>query len=441
LDLINTVLDIAKIEAGRMELQISDFDLLSLIDGSIATTQPLLVPSQVKLGKLGVSEIPQMHSDQEKIRRILLNLLSNAAKFTHQGSIKVRTTLKGDLVTVAVKDTGIGIAEDNLRKIFDEFQQADNTTTREYGGTGLGLSISRSLAQLLGGDLFVSSKEGEGSTFSFTIPLHLGAAEKEKEISAAELEVVEVDNDTSKPLVLVIDDQPDVYNIMQQNLEEAGYRVAAALSGKEGLEKARKLKPFAITLDIMMPRKDGWQVLHDLKNDPLTKDIPVIMLTIVDNKAMGLRLGAADYLVKPLNEDLVIKSLERVAKNNGGEMAKQLLLVDDDEKVHDLIKQMFAGQSLNIEIAKNGKLALQKTAKSVPDVILLDLLMPVMDGFQFIEKIKENEALQNIPIIVLTAKSLTNSEQAQLQKSVSSIVQKQALTSDSLIEQIKKIIA
>jgi PAS domain S-box-containing protein len=441
LDLINTVLDIAKIEAGRMELQISDFDLLSLIDGSIATTQPLLGSSQVKFGKLGVSEIPPMHSDQEKIRRILLNLLSNAAKFTHQGSIKVRTTLKGDLVTVAVKDTGIGIAEDNLRKIFDEFQQADNTTTREYGGTGLGLSISRSLAQLLGGDLFVSSKEGEGSTFSFTIPLHLGAAEKEKEISAAELEVVEVDNDTSKPLVLVIDDQPDVYNIMQQNLEEAGYRVAAALSGKEGLEKARKLKPFAITLDIMMPRKDGWQVLHDLKNDPLTKDIPVIMLTIVDNKAMGLRLGAADYLVKPLNEDLVIAALERVAKNNGGEMAKQLLLVDDDEKVHDLIKQMFADQSLNIEIAKNGKLALQKTAKSVPDVILLDLLMPVMDGFQFIEKIKENEAFQNIPIIVLTAKSLTNSEQAQLQKSVSSIVQKQALTSDSLIEQIKKIVA
>jgi CheY-like chemotaxis protein len=382
-----------------------------------------------------------MHSDQEKIHRILLNLLSNAAKFTHAGSIKVTAKRDGEMATLIVEDTGIGIAEENLHKVFEEFQQADNTTTRQYGGTGLGLSISRSLAQLLGGDLTVSSVEGKGSAFQLTIPINLGKLSpgtNEGEPQRVEAQkAIAID----KRVVLVIDDQPEMFHILEQNLEESGYQVIGASSGEEGLEKARSLHPYAITLDIMMPQKDGWQVLYELKNDSVTKDIPVILLTIVDNKAMGFRLGASDYLVKPLNEKSVLEALDRLAKSNGGVRPRKLLVVDDDPKVIDLVQQMLEGEDFVIETAKDGREALTHAEASKPDVILLDLIMPKLDGFEFIEEIHKITKLRNIPIIVLTAKSLTGDEQSQLQKSVAAIVKKQGLEGEILIHEIQKLVA
>ena len=437
LGLINTILDIAKIEAGRMELQISDFSLAALVDGCLATSQPLAKPGVRLLSSLP-PDLPQMHSDEEKIRQVLLNLLSNAAKFTREGSIQVIGEVKGERISLAVQDSGIGIAPENLHKIFEEFQQADNTTTREYGGTGLGLSISRSLAKLLGGDLTVSSVEGQGSTFTLTIPMHFGpvaaAPDGKGELVSTKLE-------PDKPIVLVIDDQPDMFHILQQNLGDAGYQVVGALSGEEGIEKARSLHPFAITLDIMMPRKDGWQVLYELKNDPQTKDIPVIILTIVDNKPMGFRLGASDYLVKPLNEKSVLDALRRLAKSNGGVGPRKLLVVDDDPKVVDMVQQMLDGEGFAIESAADGVEALTHLKGNQPDAILLDLLMPRMDGFQLIDEIHKQPRLGAIPIIVLTAKSLSNEEQAQLEKSVASIVQKQGLGSETLIKEIHQIVS
>ena len=437
LGLINTILDIAKIEAGRMELQISDFSLAALVDGCLATSQPLAKPGVRLLSSLP-PDLPQVHSDEEKIRQVLLNLLSNAAKFTREGSIQVIGEVKGERISLAVQDSGIGIAPENLHKIFEEFQQADNTTTREYGGTGLGLSISRSLAKLLGGDLTVSSVEGQGSTFTLTIPMHFGpvaaAPDGKGELVSTKLE-------PDKPIVLVIDDQPDMFHILQQNLGDAGYQVVGALSGEEGIEKARSLHPFAITLDIMMPRKDGWQVLYELKNDPQTKDIPVIILTIVDNKPMGFRLGASDYLVKPLNEKSVLDALRRLAKSNGGVGPRKLLVVDDDPKVVDMVQQMLDGEGFAIESAADGVEALTHLKGNQPDAILLDLLMPRMDGFQLIDEIHKQPRLGAIPIIVLTAKSLSNEEQAQLEKSVASIVQKQGLGSETLIKEIHQIVS
>ncbi len=438
LGLINTILDIAKIEAGRMELQLSDFDLAALIDSCLATTQPLVKSSDIKLIKSMPPGLPRMHSDQEKIRQILLNLLSNAAKFTHAGSIEVVGKLTSEVIVLSVEDSGIGIAEENLHKIFEEFQQADNTTTRQYGGTGLGLSISRSLARLLGGDLTASSVEGEGSTFSLTIPLHLGKPGSGTDDVNEAISQADIPLEPDKPLVLVIDDQPDMFHILQQNLE--GYQIVGALSGEEGIEKARTLHPTAITLDIMMPRKDGWQVLHELKNDPETRDIPVIILTIVDNKAMGFRLGASDYLVKPLNEKLMREALERVTKSNGGVRPRRLLVVDDDPQVIDLIQQMFQGQDFSIAMAKDGAEALARIRQSQPDVILLDLVMPKLDGFQFIHEVQKKPKLRKIPIIVLTAKSLSNEELSRLQKSVATIVKKQGLDSEALIKEIQKVI-
>jgi PAS domain S-box-containing protein len=438
LGLINTILDIAKIEAGRMELQLSDFNLGSLVEGVLATSQPLAKPGVQLLSSLP-PKLPQMHSDEEKIRQVLLNLLSNAAKFTHEGSIRVNGELKGEMISLAVQDTGIGIAPENLAKIFEEFQQADNTTTREYGGTGLGLSISRSLAKLLGGDLTVASVEGQGSTFTLTLPMRLGPAvavtnDGKEEIAAPSL-------DPDKPIVLVIDDQPDMFHILQQNLGDAGYQVVGALSGEEGIEKARSLHPFAITLDIMMPRKDGWQVLYELKNDAETKSIPVIILTIVDNKPMGFRLGASDYLVKPLSEKSVLDALERLAKSNGGVHPHKLLVVDDDPKVADLVQQTLEGEDFVIETSGDGAQALSHILLSKPDAILLDLLMPRMDGFQFIEELQKHPQLRAIPIIVLTAKSLSNEEQAALENSVAKIIKKQGLGSETLIKEIHQIVS
>ena len=436
LGLINTILDIAKIEAGRMELQLSDFNLSALVDGCLATTQPLVKPAAQMLSSLPPGLAP-MHSDEEKIRQVLLNLLSNAAKFTHEGSIQINGALKGDMISLAVQDTGIGIAPENLAKIFEEFQQADNTTTREYGGTGLGLSISRSLARLLGGDLTVASIEGQGSTFTLTLPMHLGSVAaasadgKEEMVTALE---------PDKPIVLVIDDQPDMFHILQQNLGDAGYQVVGALSGEEGIEKARSLHPFAITLDIMMPRKDGWQVLYELKNDPETKDIPVIILTIVDNKPMGFRLGASDYLVKPLSEKSVLDALDRLAKSNGGIKPRKLLVVDDDPKVVDVVQQMLENEGFVMETAADGIEALSHLEDNRPDAILLDLLMPRMDGFQFIEEVRGRPGSQSIPIIVLTAKSLSNEEEKQLEKSVAAIVKKQGLGSDVLVQKLRQLV-
>jgi CheY-like chemotaxis protein/anti-sigma regulatory factor (Ser/Thr protein kinase) len=438
LGLINTILDIAKIEAGRMELQLSDFNLAALVEGCLATSQPLAKPGVQLLSSLPPN-LPQMHSDEEKIRQVLLNLVSNAAKFTHGGSIRVNGELKNGKISLAVQDTGIGIAPEDLGKIFEEFQQADNTTTREYGGTGLGLSISRSLAKLLGGDLTVTSVEGQGSTFTLTLPMHLGPAaavtsDGKEEITAPSL-------DPDKPIVLVIDDQPDMFHILQQNLGDAGYQVVGALSGEEGIEKARSLHPFAITLDIMMPRKDGWQVLYELKNDPETKDIPIIILTIVDNKPMGFRLGASDYLVKPLSEKSVLDALQRLAKSNGGVRPRKLLVVDDDPKVFDMVQQMLDGEGFAIESAADGVEALTHLKGNQPDAILLDLLMPRMDGFQFIEELQKHPQLRAIPIIVLTAKSLSNEEQAQLENSVAKIIKKQGLGSETLIKEIRQIVS
>jgi CheY-like chemotaxis protein len=313
LGLINTILDISKIEAGRMEVQPTIFDLVSLVDHCVATTQPLVNRSRVKLVTDLEPDLPPVYSDQDKVKQVLINLLSNAAKFTPDGMISIRARNTGNQIHLSVTDTGIGIPADALEKIFEEFQQADLSTTREYGGTGLGLSISRSLARLLGGDLVAESHEGSGSNFTLTFPLKFD----DHPAAPQSVSVVNPIRDDSKPLVLVIDDDPDVIYLLRENLKDAGYCVLGALNGEEGIQKAGELQPFAITLDVTMPGKDGWQVLQDLKSDPRTKEIPVILLTIVDKKVVGYRLGADEYLVKPLDEGAVLAALMRIASGNG----------------------------------------------------------------------------------------------------------------------------
>lgn len=446
LNLINTVLDIAKIEAGRMDVIAANFRLSALIDLCCNTAQPLVKP-EVELKKRVDENLDLIYSDQEKIKQILLNLLSNAAKFTHSGSILIAANLeKEETICISVNDTGIGISEEALPRIFKEFQQADSSTTRQYGGTGLGLSISRNLAHLLGGELSVVSELGKGSTFTLRIPRHyqnrslLVEQPVQKLQSTMEMQRINKPvNPTSswngKKQILVIDDDPDAVYLLEENLNSDEFNVIGTRNGREGLRLARMQKPDAILLDIVMPGADGWQVLHDLKENEETADIPVILLTIVDKKALGFRLGASAYLLKPLDPTAVNEALRRVLGSDKNQQ-KHVLVVDDDPMVAVMLRQILPEAEFMLDAALDGQAALDAVAQSRPDIILLDIVMPRLDGFGVIEVLRANPQTRDIPIIVISAKELTHEESERLRSSVTAVMKKQGFEGEILVREI-----
>lgn len=435
LSLINTVLDIAKIEAGRMDVQTSTFSAAALIDLCANTATPLVKPT-VRLVRQVEGDLGSMHSDQDKIKQIILNLLSNAAKFTAAGKVTLHARLENENLVVSVSDTGIGITKEALGRIFEEFQQADTSTTRQYGGTGLGLTISRNLARLLGGDLTVESEYGKGSTFTLTIPVQYGS----KPASTLNPDTAPVHRTGSlRKLILVIDDDPDAVYLLQENLSRDEFKVVGARTGAEGQTKARELKPHAILLDILMPDKDGWQILHDLKSDPTTTNIPIILLTIVDKKALGFRLGAAAYLLKPLNPNEVLETLRRVIKPKERDRI-HVLAVDDDPHIADMLRQQLPESEFRLESAEDGVAGLEAVEAQRPDVILLDIMMPRLDGFGVIEKLRANPDTRDLPIIVISVKELTDEETARLKESVTLVMRKQGFDGDKLVEEIKNVV-
>jgi CheY-like chemotaxis protein/anti-sigma regulatory factor (Ser/Thr protein kinase) len=374
--------------------------------------------------------------DVVRLRQVLYNLAGNAVKFTAEGSVTVTARRQDGVVALAVADTGIGIPQDKLEVIFEEFRQVDSSIARTYGGTGLGLSISRRLARLLGGDLTVQSTVSVGSTFTVTVPLGADPAPPALRSTRPLCCEKPADQpDAAEKVVLAIDDDPDVIYLLHENLAEAGYHVVGALSGREGLQKARELRPLAITLDILMPQQDGWQVLYELKADAITRAIPVIVLSIVDNKALGYRLGARDYLMKPFDRETILTALAQVPPPQGC-----LLVVDDDPQVVDLVCQMLEGEPYEIISAADGQEALEVIAHRRPDMILLDLLMPRMGGFALIEQLQQAPLSQQIPVIVLTAKTLTAAEQALLEQNVRTVIQKRGLDRETLIRELRRLL-
>jgi signal transduction histidine kinase/CheY-like chemotaxis protein/HAMP domain-containing protein len=440
LGLINDVLDLSKIEAGRMDVRPLEFALEPLIDQCLRTVEPMVRSGQVQLIKEIEPGLPTLLSDQDKLRQILFNLLSNAAKFTETGAITVEVRRRGQEIAIAVADTGIGIPPDQLELVFEEFRQVDSSSTRQYGGTGLGLSISRRLARLLGGDITLHSEPDAGSRFTLSLPIRHGGvvpcAPEQGPVAAAAAEqpdpgAPEVRSGGGR-LVLAIDDDPDVVLLLKENLADAGYRVVGAASGAEGLRLARELRPNAITLDIVMPETDGWQVLHGLKADPLTRDIPVLLLSVVDQKDLGYRLGAADYLMKPFERDDLLAALQRVAPR-----CRSVLVVDDDPHVADLVRQSLEDEPYQIDAAADGLAALDAVRNRRPDVILLDLLMPRMDGFELIAALQQDPERRDIPVIVLTAKTLTRKERRLLDEHARAVIQKGALDRDALMAELR----
>ncbi len=435
LSLINTVLDLAKIEAGRIEVRPSAFALKPLIDQCLRTVEPM-VREGVRLAKAIEPDLPELDTDQEKLRQILLNLLGNAAKFTDSGSISVGARHRDGQIVLEVADTGCGIPPASLDLIFEEFRQVDSSSTRQHGGTGLGLSISRHLARLIGGNIDLVSTVDVGSTFTLTFPARYEPPAVAPSLAASSVEGEaareEAPADRNR-CILAIDDDPDTIYLLRENLAEAGYEVIAATDGEEGLRKAREHRPGAIVLDILMPQKDGWQILHELKADPATRDIPIIVLSIVDQKDLGFRLGASDYLLKPPDRDALVGALRRVAAP-----PCRLLVADDDPLVPDLIRQLLEDLGCEIEAAGDGWAALAMLAERRPDVLLLDLLMPNLDGFGVLEQLAQNPALAGLPVIVLTAKTLSSDERALLQRRVLAIIEKRGLDRATLLEEVRR---
>jgi GAF domain-containing protein/CheY-like chemotaxis protein len=442
LGLINTVLDIAKIEAGRMDVIPAKFNMSTLADQCANLAAPLLKPN-VQLEKQVDETIGMIFSDQDKIKQIVINLLSNAAKFTHEGRIILSVQKQNEeLVNIAVTDSGIGISEEALGRVFEEFQQADTSTTRQYGGTGLGLAISRSLARLLGGDLTATSKLGEGSTFTLTIPAYYGrkpAPQADDRPASVQEADQQPKRNAAKHRVLVIDDDPDALYLLQEGLGTSEFDVVGARAGHEGLQIAHDQQPAAILLDILMPEMDGWQVLNDLKSDATTANIPVILLTIVDKKALGFKLGAADYLLKPLNPVAVLDALRRVL---GGRSTtrKCVTVVDDDPHIAEMLRQTLSESEFDLDSAEDGQAGLQLIRARRPDVILLDLMMPRLDGFGVIESLRADPELRDIPIIVISAKDLTADESRRLKESVAFVMKKHGFDGNLLKKEIDSVV-
>jgi len=447
LSLINDVLDLSKIESGKMEAFAEYIDINNLIDDVSGTVSPLIGKNENKFVIERGEQLGTAYQDLTKLRQALFNLVSNAAKFTHNGTVTLRVERSiqagVDWLTLAVSDTGIGISEDKIEKVFEEFTQADGSTTRDYGGTGLGLAISRRFCQLLGGDLVVRSVLGEGSTFSIRIPANLPGSTPQSSSGESIQEMVETNlaastADESGSKILVIDDDPEACEIIRRYLNKDGFNVAVATSGKRGLQLAREFQPAVITLDVMMPEMDGWSVLRALKADPQLNRIPVIMLSMVDDRTRGYSLGAVDYLTKPVDRDLLQKTLTHYGSTDS---ESTVLLVEDDLEAREIMAHALEKTGWSVTEAENGKVALKLMETAQPKLILLDLMMPVMDGFGFLAALRANPAWGHIPVIVVTAKELTSEDRDQLNGVVEDVLEKNAYTRGDLLEHVREAVA
>ena len=440
LALINDILDLSKIEAGRVDLFLERFDLAQMLNEAVATVSPLVVKNDNRMVTDFADDLGQIRADLTKVRQALFNLLSNAAKFTNSGTVTLTAERErrenGDWILLSVSDTGIGIPADKLDHVFQEFSQADDSTTRNFGGTGLGLPISRRFCQMMGGDITIQSEAGKGSTFTIELPAAVDALDAAKTMAGKDDKKERLIPDGIHP-ILVIDDDPDSRELLQRTLEADGYVVATAISGDEGLKLARELSPALITLDVMMPGMDGWAVLQRLKADPVLAGIPVMMVTISGEKEMASTLGAVEHLTKPVDRDTLRRLAAQYAAPDGGGHA---LVVDDDESIRALFRRALDDDGWTVAEAANGAEALERVRECRPNIVLLDLMMPVMDGFDFLVEFRARLDCVTTPVIVVTAKDLTDDDRSRLSGGVERIVEKGALTAFDLLEHVHSLV-
>jgi signal transduction histidine kinase/DNA-binding response OmpR family regulator len=448
LGLINDILDLSKIEAGKMELYLETFAVAALVDEVAATVRPLVERNGNALEIRVEGGIGGMRGDQVKVRQILLNLLSNASKFTEAGRVSLsveRKRMEGEdeWVVFQISDTGIGMTPEQLARLFRPFTQADASTTKKYGGTGLGLTITRHFADMMGGAITVRSTPDQGTTFTVRIPAEVAElarpillpAQAAAQLSGAAGEP-EPGVAEAKGTVLVIDDDAGAREVIRRMLTREGYRVLEAADGPQGLALARAESPDVITLDVLLPSTDGWKVLGELKADEALRNTPVVMMTIVEDRNLGFALGAADYLVKPVDRDQLLATIRRTLPAS----AAQVLVVEDDPATRGLLRRLLEREGWEVAEAENGRVALERLGSVTPGIILLDLMMPEMDGFEFLAELHREPSWRGIPVVVVTSKDLTEADRRRLQGGVERILQKGTHPREELVEEVRRVL-
>jgi diguanylate cyclase (GGDEF)-like protein/PAS domain S-box-containing protein len=468
LQLINNILDIAKIESGKMELHYEAFSARQAISEVETVIKPLVNKKKQKLHITIDDKVSVIKADKVKFKQILYNLLSNAVKFTNDGhDIFLDADLIGgddrsyflknpnictgseSCLRISVTDTGIGIKKEDHEKIFSEFEQVDSSFSRRYEGIGLGLALTKKLVELHGGEISVESEEGKESKFTVVIPLS-DFALSEKTVKPYEPQAIKeepvYDVDVCKkrrgesPLILVVEDDHSTSELLTLYLAHGGYRVAHAYNGETALSRIKELKPFAVLLDVMLPGKDGWEILQEIKSDPEIKDIPVIISSVVDNRDLGFALGASDYLVKPVDRTTLLKKLEELSfATKKGRMPVNILCIDDNDEVLELLTSILEPAGYNIITANSSKQGIEKAIAYKPDLIILDLMMPEVDGFETAQILKSNPSTMDIPILILTAKDLTVDDKLRLAGKVENFIQKSHFTKEDLLMHIRDL--
>ena len=405
LALINDVLDLSKIEAKRMEIVPEKFALDELLESLRSTMAPNLLQKENAFSIFGADNISEIYADKTRLRQVLLNLLSNANKFTDEGSIELKMDVIDDggvsWAEFCITDTGIGVSAEQQKKLFQSFAQADTSTTREYGGTGLGLVISRRLCAMMNGTITMASELGVGTTLTVRLPM----------LASPDVSVERADGESGRQ-VLLIDDDETIHDLFHRHLRKQGFRVHWASSGAEGIQLASQLKPDAIVLDVKMPGMSGWDVLSALKLSDATTEIPVIMLTMLDQREVGQALGSVDYLMKPIEPRVLTRTLHRYIDRQ----CVRVLVVEDDVSTRLLVKRTLQEVGHHVVEAENGQIGLDLLDEAEPDIIILDLMMPVMDGFTFLDRLRDHGKHASTPVIVATARELSTEERADLNK-------------------------
>jgi PAS domain S-box-containing protein len=436
LQLINDILDLSKIEAGQLEIRCEDFQVQDALPEVLSTTRPLAMAKNIQVHH-DLASSYSIYADRVRFKQILYNLLSNAVKFTPEGGrVSVSCVEQNELICISVADTGIGIRAEDQEVVFEEFRQIDGDGAHE--GTGLGLAITKRLVEQQGGNIWLESEFGKGARFSFTLPAGTSQSHVVSD-TAPRMKTPASSGSSRMPLVLIVDDEVPAREILASYLEPEGFRVEIACSAEEAVAKARELQPDAITLDILMPNSNGFEALLSLKSAPDTANIPIIVVSILDQQKMGFALGAADYLIKPVDKGLLLQTIRKYTQPLT--IAESLILVvDDDPLTLDLLETTLHCAGYKTQTALNGKAALDTLAHTPVSGILLDLVMPEMDGFEVLKHIKHDAALKDIPVIILTAKTLTEEDAVLLKRQSQALLQKDGAWKEGLMASLEKVI-
>lgn len=443
LQMINDILDLSKIEAGKMTLQYEVFSVPEAIEDVYNILKGLANKKNLQLKTSIQSNVGAIEADRVKFKQILYNLLSNAIKFTPQnGGITIDASIVNDQLQISVSDTGIGMKPEDQNKVFREFWQADSSFARKYEGTGLGLALSKKIIELHNGNIWFTSEYGRGSTFYFSLPLkasYKAPVPKESEPEPSSVTGEKATSDKGMNTVLVVEDDRMAANLLTVYLTKEGYNVVVAADGEDAIRKAKKFHPFLITLDIMIPKVDGWDVLSMLKNSPDTADIPVIIVSVIDNKELGYSLGAAEYLIKPIDREKLINTVNTCISLEKQGKPMRILVIDDDVKVVKYMSTLLEKAGFEVFKAYSGNAGINLAINNNPDLIILDLMMPNVSGFDVVEKLRIHPAAKKIPIIICSAKDITQEEKNKLNGDILTIIQKGNHTKEDLLAAVKKI--